>query len=100
MSSLCPSALASLDDSLALAYENLRKLEAAESVDVPELIRQIETAAESAQKLRALVSSELPQASWENREELDALIVGQSDEAGGRQNVVTSAASFSSYTTM
>ncbi len=85
MSSLCPSALASLDDSLALAYENLRKLEAAESVDVGELIRQIETAAESAQKLRALVSSELPQASWENREQLDALIgAGQEKSNGGK----------------
>ena len=83
MSSLSPSALASLDDSLALAYEYLRKLEAAESVDVGEMIRQIETAAESAQKLRALVSSELPEASWENREELDALISGGQEKSNG-----------------
>jgi hypothetical protein len=73
-----------LDDTLALAYENLRKLEAAESVDVGEMIRQIETAAESAQKLRALVSSELPQASWDNREELDALISGDQPKPGGK----------------
>ena len=87
MSSLCPSALASLDDSLALAYESLKRLEAAESVDVGEMIRQIETAAESAKKLRALVSSELPDASWENREELDALIGGgpeKSNDHGGK----------------
>jgi hypothetical protein len=85
MSSLCPSALASLDDSLAVAYENLRKLEAAESVDVAEMIRQIEAAAESAQKLRALVSSELPHASWENREELNALLEsGQEKSNGGK----------------
>jgi hypothetical protein len=84
MSSLCPSALASLDDSLAVAYESLRKLEAAESVDVAEMIRQIETAAESAQKLRALVSTELPHASWENREELDALIGGDPQKSNGK----------------
>ena len=83
MSSLSPSVLASLDDSLAVAYENLRKLEAAESVDVAEMIRQIETAAESAQKLRALVSSELPHASWENREELDALLEGDQEKSNG-----------------
>jgi len=76
MSSLCPSTLASLDDSLAVAYESLRELEAAKSVDVAEMISQLNTAAESARKLRALVSSELPGASWENREELDALIAG------------------------
>jgi len=74
MSSSCPSALASLDHSLAVAYESLRKLEAAESVDMAEVIQQFETAAASAQKLHALVSSEIPHASWENREELDALI--------------------------
>jgi len=74
MSLLCPSALASLDESLAVAYESLRKIEAAESIDVTEVITQFETAAESARKLRAAVSSELPHATWENREELDAII--------------------------
>ncbi len=83
MSSLGPSALASLDDSLAVAYDSLRKLEAAESVDVADVISHIETAAESAQKLRALVSSEMPHASWENREELDALLTGNREKNSG-----------------
>jgi hypothetical protein len=76
MSSLCPSALASLDNSLALAYESLRKLEAAESVDLTEIIRQFEDAASEARKVRALLSSEHPRASWGDRDELEALIAG------------------------
>lgn len=76
MSSLCPSALASLDNSLALAYESLRKLEAAESVDLTEVIRQFEDAESAARQLRAVVSSEHPRASWGNRDELEALIAG------------------------
>jgi len=74
MSSVSFPAVASLDNSLAQAYESLRQLEAAKSVDVAEMIRQLETAAESSRKLRQLVSSELPGASWENREELDEII--------------------------
>src|ERR1019366_2894337 len=35
---------------------------------------QLEMAAESARNLRALGSSEMPEASWQNREELDALL--------------------------
>lgn len=83
MSASSTAAIASLDDSLAPAYESLRRLEAAESVDVTEIIRQFETAADSAQRLRALVSSELPGASWENREELDALIEGGPEKSNG-----------------
>ena len=73
MSSIDPS-MAALDNSLALAYESLRKLEAANSIDIEKTIDQLKTAANSAGKLRAMVSSELPNASWETREELDALI--------------------------
>ncbi|HTV66105.1 MAG TPA: hypothetical protein VMD98_10890 [Bryocella sp.] len=76
MSSLCPSALAVLDDSLALAYESLRKLEAAESVDLMEVIRRFEDAESAARKVRAVMSSEHPRASWGNRDELEALIAG------------------------
>jgi hypothetical protein len=89
MSSLCPSALASLDDSLALAYESLRKLEAAESVDVTEVIRRFEDAESAARKLRGLMSVEQPRASWGNREELEALIAhgarkpGQEEKSWG-----------------
>ena len=74
MTSLCPSALASLDESLEPVYEGLRQLEAAKFVDLAELIKQFKAAEGSARNLRAVVSAELPNASWENREELDALI--------------------------
>ena len=73
MRSIDPS-IAALDDSLAKAYESLRKLEAAESIDIEETIDQLKAAAISARKLRAIVSSELPNASWDSREELDALV--------------------------
>ena len=53
------------------AWNSLR---AAKSIDIEEIITELETAAESGQALRALVSEELPEASWQNREELDALL--------------------------
>jgi hypothetical protein len=74
MSSLWHSTRASLDDSLALLCESLGKLKASKSVDIADVIKQLETAAEFGQRLRSLVSSELPDASWQNREELDALV--------------------------
>jgi protein TonB len=74
MSSVWPSAFQSLDDSLALLSENLGKLTAARSVDVAEVIEQLEVAAKSAGLVRELVSSEMPEAEWQNREELDALV--------------------------
>jgi hypothetical protein len=74
MSSLWPSALASLDNSLAVLGESLGQLRAAKSVNITEVIQQLTTAAESAQIVRTSVSSELPDVAWQNREELDALI--------------------------
>jgi protein TonB len=74
MNSLWPPARASLDDSLALPCETLGRLESAQAVDIAKVIEQLEMAAESARALRALVSSEMPEASWQNREELDALL--------------------------
>lgn len=74
MSSLWHSTRASLDDSLAVLSQSLEQLEAAKSVDVPAVIEQLKIAAESARNLRSLVSSEMPEASWQNREELEALI--------------------------
>ena len=74
MSSLCASALAYLDDSLALLYESLGKLKAANSVDIARVIEQLKMAAESARIVRESVWSELPEASWESRQELDALL--------------------------
>jgi protein TonB len=73
MTSFCSSALASLDDSLALLYESSRKLRAAKLVNTAEVIERLKMAAESARTVRELVWSELPDASWQNREELDAL---------------------------
>jgi hypothetical protein len=74
MSSLWPPARASLDDALTLPCETLGKLEAAQSVDIAAVVAQLEKAGESGRDLRALVSSELPDASWQTREELDALL--------------------------
>ena len=72
MSSLWTSTITSLDDSLALLGTSLEKLKAAVSVDITEGTEQLKTATESARNLRALVLSELPEASWQNREELNA----------------------------
>ena len=74
MSSFCRSALASLDDSCALLYESLEKFKAAQSVNTTETIEQLKMAATSARQVRELVRSELPQASWQTREELDELV--------------------------
>ena len=74
MNSSSSSTLQSLDDSLALLAEHMEKLTAAKSVDVGEVVAQLNSAAKSAQIVRELVSSELPQATWQTREELDALI--------------------------
>jgi hypothetical protein len=74
MSSLWPSTIASLDDSLDLLSESLEKLKAAKSVNISEVIEQLKTAAESARNLSALVSAELPEATWQNREQLDGLL--------------------------
>ena len=74
MDSSSSSTLQSLDDSLAVLAEQIEKLTAAKSVDVGEVIAQLNLAAKSAQIVRELVSAELPQATWQTREELDALI--------------------------
>jgi hypothetical protein len=74
MSLLTPSALASLDDALVLPFESVEYLRAAKSIDIAEIIQELEAAAESAQALRALVSAESPEASWGSRAELEALL--------------------------
>ncbi|MGA2905958.1 MAG: hypothetical protein ABSD98_19195 [Candidatus Korobacteraceae bacterium] len=74
MSSLWPSTISSLDDSLALLSESLEKLKAAKSLNISEVIEQLTTAAESARNLSALVLAELPEATWQNREDLDVLL--------------------------
>ena len=74
MSSLWQSTRSSLDDSLAMIYESLGNLEAAKSVDTGVVIEQLKVAAESARNLRTLVLAEMPEASWQNRDELEAHI--------------------------
>jgi hypothetical protein len=74
MISLWPSTINSLNDSLSALHSSLGKIKAAKSVDVTEVIDQLKTAAESSRNLRALVLAELPEASWQNREELDAIV--------------------------
>jgi uncharacterized alpha-E superfamily protein len=74
MSSLWQSTRASLDDYSAMLGESLGKLKAAQAVDIAEVIEGLKMASESARNLRALISSEMPEASWQTREELEAVI--------------------------
>jgi hypothetical protein len=71
---LWPSTIASLDDSLNQLSESLEKLKAAKPVNITEVTDQLKTAVESARNLRALVSAEMPEATWQDRAELDVLI--------------------------
>jgi len=74
MSSLWPPARASLDDSFGVLCESVEELKAAKSVDIEQVLEHLTMAAGSAQDLRTLVSSEMPEAAWQNREELDTLL--------------------------
>ena len=74
MSSAWHSDLVSLDSSLAVLYGIVGKLRSANSVDMPQVVQQLENAAECGHKLQSWVASELPDATWENRAELDALL--------------------------
>lgn len=74
MVSLWPSTINSLNDSLAALHSSLGKIKAAKDINVGEVIDQLKMAAESSRNLRALVLSELPEASWQNREELEAIV--------------------------
>ena len=69
-----PSALSSLDDSLAQYCGSLGEISAAHPVDVAVVLGQLKAAAESAEALRSFIFSELPEASWENREQLHAVL--------------------------
>jgi len=75
MVSLWPSTINSLNDSLNALHGSLGKLKAAKSVDIAEVIDQLKSAAECSRNLRALVLAEMPDATWQNRDELDALVV-------------------------
>jgi hypothetical protein len=63
-----------LDNSLSVLYGIVGKLRSANSVDMPQVIQQVEDAAECARKLQSWVASELPDATWESRAELDTLL--------------------------
>ncbi len=68
------STIKSLDTSLAQLRANVAKMNAALPVDVSEILEQLKSADESAGTLRSLLHSELPSASWDNRQELELLI--------------------------
>ena len=74
MSSTSQETRASLDDSLVLPFETWGKLKAARSIDSKKSSLRLSCAAEAAEKLRSFVLSERPGASWQNRQELDALL--------------------------
>lgn len=74
MSSSWASALASLDHDLALLCDSLDKIEAARSIDVAEIVDQLKAVADSSGNLRALVLSELPEVSWQDRQELEVFL--------------------------
>lgn len=74
MSSTRQSDRVSLDSSLAVLYGIVGKLRSANSVDMPQVIQQLESAAECGTRLNSWVTSELPDATWESRAELDALL--------------------------
>src|SRR5215831_11546307 len=84
MSSMWPSTITSLNESLAALHGSIGKLKAAKSVDVNEVVEQLKQAAECSRNLRALVLTELPEASWQNREELDAIVEEISRRAEAR----------------
>ncbi len=85
MISQWPSTVASLNDSLAVVYGSLGKLQAAKPVDVAEVVEQLKTAAESSRVLRTLVLAEMPGASWQSREELDAVLIEISKRIEARE---------------
>lgn len=74
MSSLWQSTRTSLDDSVALLGRSVEQLKAARTVDIAEVSEQLKAASESARNLRSLITSEAPDASWKNRDELEALL--------------------------
>lgn len=74
MSSSWTSDLASLDGSLSSAWESLEELKAVQIVDVVAVLNQLKTAVAVGQKLRSTVADVLPEASWHNRQELEAVL--------------------------
>jgi hypothetical protein len=80
MTSMWPVAVASLDDALALLGDNVGKLEAAQAADMSEMLEQLKSAAASAHVVRELISAELPEACWQSRAELDAIVAQEAEK--------------------
>jgi protein TonB len=74
MSSISQEARARLDDSLVLPVECCGILKAGRSIELKEVAVQLKLATDAAEKLRSFVLSERPNASWKNRQELDAIL--------------------------
>jgi hypothetical protein len=74
MSTSWQSACVSLDDSLTQIHDSLGQLRAAKTVNVDTLIGQLASAAKAAQTLRTAVSSSMPEATWQTREDLEGLL--------------------------
>ena len=74
MSALWHHTRESLDESLSIIQEGLGDLRAGKSVDTAALVQSFESAAECARNLRSLISSELPDASWKDRDELETVL--------------------------
>ena len=75
MSSLWLRSHESLADSLSLFAASLKRLRAAQPVDLAEVTKQLQAAHEACQNLRSQVSSTLPGATWQTREEYEELLV-------------------------
>ena len=83
MTSMWPVAVASLDDALALLRDNVERLEAAQAADIAEMLEHLKNAAASARVVRELISAELPEACWQSRAELDAIIAQEAEKNPG-----------------
>jgi hypothetical protein len=83
MTSMWPVAVASLDDALALLGDNVERLKAAQAADIAEMLEQLKSAAASAHAIRELISADLPEASWQSRAELDAIIAQEAEKSPG-----------------
>ena len=75
MNSLWPQSHQSLADALSLFATSLKRLKAAQPVDLAEVTQQLKSAEEACRNLRSLVSSTLPGATWQTREEYEELLV-------------------------
>ena len=78
------SALGDLDGKLQAAEAQLQRVSAALPLDDLALIQAFQEASRLADVLAALIRTERPQARWNNREELDSLVLELEEEAEAR----------------